>query len=375
MHLALFFTRGVSLSTWDRIGMFERELALYRRLHQRHIKISLVTYGHGDLKYQDRIPEMTILCNRWRLPVILYERLLPYLHAANLRQCDVIKTNQTKGSRPALRAARFWQKPLVARCGFMWSEFVARKKGASSPSAQRAERIEAAVFSQAQKIIVTTPAMEHSICRRLPGICERVRIIPNYVDTERFRPMPEIEPDADVIFIGRLSPQKNVEALLEAVRHLNLTAIIIGAGKLEQTLKAQFADIADQIRWMGNVPNQALPDYLNRARLFVLPSLYEGHPKTLLEAMACGLPVIGSDAPGIRNLIEHGENGWLCAPDAAGIQQAIQQLLAQPTLLSRLGASAREFVGEHFSLDYVVDLEAAILQEVSAGRLQACSYE
>ena len=76
--LALFFTSGVSLQVWDRLGMFDREVALYRRLQQQGIEISFVTYGnHRDLAYRDRLPGIRILCNRWNFPRAIYERLIP----------------------------------------------------------------------------------------------------------------------------------------------------------------------------------------------------------------------------------------------------------------------------------------------------------
>src|SRR5829696_8131604 len=93
--------------------MFDREVALYQRLQERGVQVTFVTYGDSrDLKYTERLPGINILCNRWKkLPHPMYERLLPLLHAPFLRRCDIVKTNQTLGSEPALRSARFWGKP------------------------------------------------------------------------------------------------------------------------------------------------------------------------------------------------------------------------------------------------------------------------
>jgi glycosyltransferase involved in cell wall biosynthesis len=80
--------------------------------------------------------------------------------------------------------------------------------------------------------------------------------------------------------------------------------------------------------------------------------------------MACGLPVIGADSPGIRELICHGETGWLCGTDSASIRTAIQLLLADAALRQRLGRNARRFVEENFTLDRIVEMELALLREV-----------
>ena len=96
----------------------------------------------------------------------------------------------------------------------------------------------------------------------------------------------------------------------------------------------------------------------------MLPSLYEGHPKALLEAMACGVPVIAADSPGIREVIRHGETGYLCGTSPDAIRDAIEALRSDCALRGRLGVAARKYVVDHFSLDRIAELEYALLQEV-----------
>ena len=69
---------------------------------------------------------------------------------------------------------------------------------------------------------------------------------------------------------------------------------------------------------------------LTKSTIFVLPSFYEGHPKALLEAMSCGAPVLGADSPGIRELIRHGNTGYLCGTDLRSIRVALEELLSSP---------------------------------------------
>ncbi len=136
--------------------------------------------------------------------------------------------------------------------------------------------------------------------------------------------------ETTLIFVGRIAPEKNLSALLEAIQPLQVRLVLIGEGKIRPELQRRFPSLNGRISWEGNVPNSELPEYLNRAGLFILPSLYEGHPKALIEAMACGLPVIGADSPGIRELIRHGETGYLCGTEPESIRKAIQDLLDQP---------------------------------------------
>jgi len=365
LDLALFFTAGVSLQVWDRKGMFAREVALYRRLQERGIRVSFVTYGDSrDRAYASRLPGVRILCNRWRLPASAYRRLLPLLHGARLRRATLFKTNQINGAGTALRAARLWRKPLIARCGYLWSAFAERAHGPDGAATRLALAEERRVFTAADRIVVTTPEMAVSISGRMPEVRGRIVVIPNYVDTDLFKPDAAARKRYDLIFIGRLEPQKNVAALLEAVRELRIRLAVVGEGSLAESLRARFGDCGGRVDWLGTMPHQELPGLLQSSKMFILPSHYEGHPKTLIEAMACGLPVIGADAPGIRDVVRHGETGWLCGTDPESIKQAVARLLDDAALRERLSRCAREFAGREYALDALVERELELYRSL-----------
>lgn len=368
MRVAVFFTLGNSLDTWRQAGILDRELAIYRRLADRGIRILLVTYGGGNeaalLKGERGIRAVG---NGMRLPARLYQRMLPLLHARELRRCDVFKTNQTNGAQVALKAAQLLGRPLIARCGYMWSRFAAEQYGPESPEFRTAERIEREVFSRADVVVTTTEAMREDALGRVGIDRSKCRVIPNYVDTDLFRPMPGRRDAGRIVFVGRLARQKNVEALLDAAAALGMKVTVVGAGPDRNQLMDRYADCGTEIRWIERVPHAELPAVLNTAAMFVLPSLYEGHPKALIEAMACGLPVIGANSPGIREIIADGENGLLCDATREGVSRALTRLSGSPAERDRLGAAARRFAETNFSLDSVVEAERQTI-EALAGR-------
>jgi glycosyltransferase involved in cell wall biosynthesis len=368
IKLVLFFTRGVSLRTWDRVGMFKREVALYRRLQGRGVQVAFVTYGDADdLRYADRIPGIRILCNRWGLSSRRYERWLTVLHGWHLWRSDVYKTNQANGADVALRAARRFDKPFIARCGYLWSRFAARQQAADSEAARHARTQEAQVFSVADRVVVTAEHMKQYIAEQYGLANSKVTVIPNYVLTDLFRPDSDVTcKPSRICFVGRLDAQKNLFALLEAVRGLDVELEVIGDGSQREALERMARD--KEVNFLGNRPHAELPQHLNAAGIFILPSLYEGHPKTLLEAMACGRPVIGTDVPGVRELIRHRETGYLCGTSPEEIRAAIQDVLADANLRVRMGHNAREFVVKDFSLERVVEMELALLRELMNGR-------
>ena len=365
--LALFFTRGMALAGWDSAGMLDRELSLYRALARRGVRVTLVTYGGRDEARRLGAAEgIRVLSNRWGLPQAAYAHLLPLLHARGLRRADVFKTNQTNGAETALCAARIHRRPLIARCGYMWSEFEARQCGAGSRRARHARRVERKVFASADRVVVTTAAMRGDVGSRVPAARGRIEVIPNYVDTDRLRPRPELRQAREIVFVGRLTEQKNVGALLEAVAGLDAHLTVVGQGPLESELKLQAARLGCPVGWLPPVAHSRLVEIYNGAQIFVQPSLYEGHPKTLIEAMACGLPVVGSRVPGIADLVRDGVNGMLCEPDAGGIRAALETLLADSPLRDRLGAEARRLAVDQFSLDRIAEQEFELLTRLRA---------
>lgn len=365
MHLTLFFTRGVSLRTWAMMGMLEREIAIYLKLVERGVGVAFVTYGDaGDLDYAATLCGIKILCNESGIPLEEYEQNLLSLHRETLQSSDVFKTNQTYGGELALSVATTFGKPLIARCGYMWSLNAAREYGTESTQARYARSVEEKVYRGAGRIVVTTDAMQEDVLRRMPDTRSKIRVIPNYVETDSFRPLHRDGAGPSLIFVGRIAPEKNLESLLEAIRPLDVRLSIIGEGKLRIELQRRFPELDARVTWEGTIPNSELPRLLNNAGIFVLPSLYEGHPKALLEAMACGLPVIGCNSPGVREVISHEETGYLAGTDPSAVRNAIQRVLNEPDHAAQVGANARKFVLENYSLDRILGMEMDLLNEL-----------
>lgn len=366
IHLVLFFTRELSLQKWAENGSLQREIALYVQLQQKGVRVDFLTYGgRQDLKYSEEVKGIGILCNRWNLPRQWYEALVPLLHADALRRSDILKSNQTKGCEIALRAAQIWRKPLISRCGYIWSEF-ARAHG-HQQQASEARRIESKVYRQANKVVVATPSMVEYIVAEYDVPASKIQVIPNYVMTDVFVPATDQQVPNRVCYVGRLSEQKNLTALIQACAGLDVELWLVGEGHLRKALQELAAELGVIIRMPGNLPHHQLPNLINGSAIFTLVSHFEGHPKALLEAMSCGAAVIGADSPGIREQIRHGETGWLCGTNPESIRAAIQHLLNAPALRTQLGIGARRYIQANYSLERIVELEHSVLQAHTNG--------
>jgi glycosyltransferase involved in cell wall biosynthesis len=104
---------------------------------------------------------------------------------------------------------------------------------------------------------------------------------------------------------------------------------------------------------------------MNTWQAYIQTSFYEGHPKSVVEAMSCGLPVIGSRVRGIEHVLDHGNTGWLSGTDADEIGQALERVMGDDALRQKLGNNAREYVLENYALPHIVERELQIIQEIA----------
>lgn len=364
-RLYLFLSLGSSLADWRGIGTLERETAIYRALLRHLAGVSLVSYGRHDRALAPELGGLTVLDNRLRLPGRLYRLLLSTGLTIRGKGPAVVKTNQMQGADLALKAARRAGHAFVARCGYLPSNIAIWREGQDSPEAQRWFRLEARVLNAADCAVVTTPAMAATLAYRYGVDPGRIRVIPNYVDTDLFTPEgPEPKRGDVVLYVGRLHVEKNLEPLLLAMEGLKADLWLVGEGPLRPALEALAQERGLAARFLGRVANQDLPALMRQATVCVLPSKGEHHPKALIEAMACGAAVLGSDAPGIREIIAPEVSGLLCGLEAEDIHQALRRLLDDADLRQRLGRAAREQMVADYSFARVLDLELCMLSEI-----------
>jgi len=369
--LVLFFTRGVSLKVWDAIGMLDREVEIYKRLLPYLEGVSFLTYGdESEYDLTTKLGNIKVLPNRWGLSARGFSMLAPLLYWKEMKAATFLKTNQIEGSWTAVIAKLLFRKRMIARCGYLWS-IVSTKQNRGRLTRLRVRFLEKLAFKFADKGVVTTEALKKYVVEK-HGIKEgKVAVIPNFVNTEVFRPLKDVKREKGrICFVGRLDPEKNLFALLQAIKNLeNVSLSMIGNGSQRVALEEKAQEGNINVEFLGNLPNYQLPQELNRAELFVLPSLYEGHPKTILEAMACELPVIGTDVEGIREVIAHRKTGYLCGTSAEEIRRAIVEVMGDEELKAEMGRNAREFVVQNLSIEKILEKELELLRSmVEKGR-------
>jgi glycosyltransferase involved in cell wall biosynthesis len=194
---------------------------------------------------------------------------------------------------------------------------------------------------------------------------EKIHVVPNGVDTQRFKPsggckplMHEIGLDSKlcVLFVGRLIPRKGLNYLVEAAslivkEYSQTTFLIVGNGpqKRQMVSDVEKRNLHGNFVFLGDVSEGVLPVLYNCADVFVLPSIQEGQGIALLEAQASGKPVVAFDVAGVPEAVVTGKTGLLVKPNSSKLADAIMKLLASWTLRRKMGNMGRKFVAENFS--------------------------
>ncbi len=224
----------------------------------------------------------------------------------------------------------------------------------------------AALLARFAAIVVNSPVLEALLLERYGVPPDRVTLLPNGVDEGRFHPRDRAEsrrrlglPAERPILacVGHWNERKGPLRVMEAIRAWpEIGAVFLGQGPQRPS--------GAQVLHAGPVPPEDVPVWLSAADLFVLPTLDEGCSNALLEALACGLPVVSSDRPFNRAVVDESMARLVEPTDPAAIGAAIARLVDQPAERARLGAAARAHA-RGFSLERRATRMLALLRKVA----------
>jgi len=248
-----------------------------------------------------------------------------------------------------------------ARRGIEWLEanVIHRASGISSPSLYLAGEIE------------KTMSIAHG----------RIKNVPNFIDTDSFFPSPagSKEQPLSVLYVGRLETRKGAPVFAQAIPLIARAVpqakfIFLGAdrasssGQSQQAELQQFfkqVDLLEHVEFHGHASPEIFLSYYHQASVFVLPSLFENSPYTLLEAMACGRACVVSRAGGMPEMLVEGESGLFFEPDnPKDLAEKVITLLRNPERRESIGRAARRRVEQEYSLDVGVEKTLAFYNSV-----------
>lgn len=341
----LLMTPGMSLEKWDRLGQLSREVAYYKELCDRADRdLFIYSYGRNDEMFLKDFPRAKVLSMYtwipkripYRLQNLIYNFFSLFLYRNYFRSVVLAKTNQFSATRFGLLLKLLYRIPLVIRMGFYYSHFkpiTAKKKIEEKISFRYCDLI-LTTSSEASSYIVETYYIPRT---KILTIC-------NSINLTNFKPLT-LKKEYDLMFLGRLERSKNIELIVSVINKVSLKTLIIGKGSLAPIIEKAISN-NPMIEWKERVDNIELPVYFNKSKCYLVLSEYEGNPKALLEAMACGIAVIGTNVPGTRECIQNNVNGILIDKDPDKIATEVFNVCHDPQKASLLGNNALSWIRE-----------------------------
>lgn len=266
--------------------------------------------------------------------------------------------------------------PLIAT---FHPPFARKRRNLTSGTQHLMYQLYAPGLAQYDKVIVFSQ-IQKELLSRLGVPTQRLAVIPNGVDVHKYSPgnsplKTEINAQRVFVYQGRIAPEKNVEALLKAWKQAQMSTdsqlVIVGNGPMLPALSANYGS-EHGILWLGFVANeQRRIEILRGADVFILPSLVEGLSLSLLEAMACGVACLATDAGADGEVLEQGA-GVVLHPNrvATQLQTLLPLFQDHPELTLLMGRKARQRVLERYTLDNnITQLEELYQKVLSQKRL------
>ena len=318
----------------------------------------------------ERLAEAGVPCRPLRFlqravhPVLDVRAWFELMHALREFQPDLVSTHTAKAGWIGRAAcARLGLAAIHTPHGLPVGDRLSRRVAPFYGLAERA----AAKWGRAI-VCVCERERQLALARRIAPP-RQLRVIPNGVRDvpEALRASPAASPPR-IVSVARFEAPKDQPTLLAAMARLgdlDWELDLVGDGPTEAANQAlaRRLGIAGRVRFLGYQPDVAAT--LARAQIFALASRSEAFPRSVLEAMRAGLPVVASDAGGVSEAVENGITGALVPRrDAAAFAEALRRLILDPASRQRQGAAARARYESHFRLEYMIEKTAALYEIV-----------
>lgn len=359
----------MTLDAWHNSGLLNREKLLYEEYLNLKIYdgIYWFTYGTKDTEIAYELQKRSLLHNKIKVfgkPNYLpgkignwiFSFVAPIILYRWVNECSIIKSNQADGAWACLISKLIFRKPFLFRTGFSWSSFATHQRS------RRIRRlIEKVLFFSCD---ISTVSSEGDLRNAIKIYnAKRIRKNFNYIDINKFHPK-SLTRKKRLLYVGRLSNQKNLLSLIRSLKGLDIGLDIVGDGELKEKLVSEAQQQEADITFLGTLNNEDLPSIYNQYSFFVLPSYYEGMPKSLIEAMACGCLCIGCHVPGVKELLNSDTGIVSSSTSTVDIRKAL--LVAINENHTQKITNAVNFIQNNFGIKAYLDREVHACKEFTS---------
>jgi glycosyltransferase involved in cell wall biosynthesis len=376
--LILLMPPGATLRGWASCGSLVREAAFAAAMLAHYQRVAIISFGDSSERatLDQSLPEdararVQLVANDDGLDEDAYLAHLPtkvQAACADARRV-LVRTHQLECGQFAVKLChglvqRGMQVALLARGEYLWTRRLASEVGGESSKAQEAGREEGALCWAADLIVGGNDAMIRDLAWRYGLHASRTRVVPTLVlgpaALDESAPV-EREPGL-IVHVGPLAARHKVDTILRAVAHVRESIAqahleVWGDGPERENLERLARELNLDVKFHRDASHALVLPRLGACQVFAHASDAEDHLLGVLQAMACGAPVVAADSPAIARLVQHGVTGLRVEGSPESFSVAFQGMLADADWHDMLGTNARRVAQEQFGLERVVKAE------------------
>ncbi len=356
MNLGIFLGIGESLKQMEKSGQKDRFISLYLAKYAKDFdKVYLFSYENESCSLPANV---FIVSKKSSIHRYLYSLLIPIISHKQVNNCDIIRGFGLTSAVPALLTS----KPFIFNWPYNYIEFLKIEKKYFLISIYYV--LEKIAFMRAKIVLVATKQKLNN----LTG--DKFIYLPNGVDLAVFKSKGTL--GKGIVFIGRLEKQKNLIFLLDAVSKLPRKLRLItffGSGSQEPILKEYAILKKVSLNIQSPVNNVELPRVLRKFSIFALPSLAEGNPKVLLEAMATGLVPVVTNFITAREVVKNSQNGFITNYETIEFSNKLKMLSENSELGKKMSRNAVRTISENFNIDKLIAKEVSLIKDAALAKI------
>lgn len=365
MKVATFFTWDYSLNTWLDSKTIERELKFFKHLEKyNNISFSFFTYGNSEdnkIGQEYRLNSIYPIFERKmffknRFIRLIFSLFIPISYKKEIKECDVIFQNQLLGCWVPLIAKYLYKKPLIVRTGYNMLDFA--KNDEKSKIIIIFYNILTIIALRFSDLFTVTSKSDLKFFEtNYPKYKNKLIHRPNWVDLDQNISL-ENRSKNKILSVGRLENQKNYTYLIKEFKNTKdwLQIDIVGSGSKARELRDLAKKQNVHVNFLGNLKNEELIKIYKNYMFYVSSSLYEGNPKTVLEAMSSGCVVLLSNIPNHEELIENNFSGILFELNENELKIKFNRISLDSSLLNKLSKNALDKINKNNSLESSANL-------------------
>ena len=365
----VFLTHNMSLEKWSKSKILDREI--YPFAKRKGYDFIFISYGtNNEDKYLKKYSNLSayslknfyprnFFISRIVGPIssLIFDSKLRKL----VKECDLTISNQMDGALVPAILKIFYHKKFILRTGFSLSFFNSKIRKNNFIGKIFVYLYETICIYLSTKYTISSKYEFALLEKRFPFYIKKTTLIPNWINTEKFKPIPKKKNNKlSLISIGRLELQKNPFDLILISKLSNIPLTIIGEGFLKSHLLDYIKYLKAPVMILDRVENENLPKILNKHSIYISTSLYEGSPKSILEAMSCALITIAYSAPGVNEIIKNKNTGFIVRPSPYILNNVITSLQRKKKDFNYIGLNARKFILENYSFDRILKIQNSL---------------